>query len=215
MTPVETIVCVHGLWSRGISMLYLKRRLEKEYGYRVLLFDYPSVRQPLDANARRLAEFLAAKGLAESHIVGHSLGGVVTLKMLAGGLSGVSGRIVCLGSPLTGSRTAAVLGRRGWGRKVVGGSLPSGAVEAAASDWAAELCRSRDIGIIAGDVPVGIGRVFARFDEANDGTVAVAETQLAGARDHIVMRVTHSSMLVSRDVADQVAAFLKRGEFLR
>jgi hypothetical protein len=64
-------------------------------------------------------------------------------------------------------------------------------------------------------VPIGLGQYVAEFDEDNDGTVAVSETQLKGARDHLIMPVSHSGMLVSPDVVDQAAAFLKRGEFLR
>jgi hypothetical protein len=57
--------------------------------------------------------------------------------------------------------------------------------------------------------------LVANFDEDNDGTIGVSETRLDGARDHLVMPVSHKGMLVSADVADQAAAFIKRGEFLR
>ncbi|NIN37578.1 MAG: alpha/beta hydrolase, partial [Gammaproteobacteria bacterium] len=76
-------------------------------------------------------------------------------------------------------------------------------------------CEERDIGVIAGTVPLGFGKLVADFDEPNDGTIAVSETRLKGARDHLVMAVSHKGMLVSPDVADQAAAFLRRGEFLR
>ena len=49
----------------------------------------------------------------------------------------------------------------------------------------------------------------------DDGTVAVAETRLDGARDHIIMPTTHTGMLISRNVAEQIGSFLRRGEFLR
>ena len=85
----------------------------------------------------------------------------------------------------------------------------------AANEWATEVCRRRDVGVVAGSVPVGLGRVAGRFDGPSDGTVAVAETELEGARDHIVLPVSHTSMMIYRQVADQAGAFLKRGEFLR
>ena len=34
-------------------------------------------------------------------------------------------------------------------------------------------------------------------------------------KDHLVLPVSHKGMLISRDVVDQTAAFLQRGEFLR
>ena len=69
--------------------------------------------------------------------------------------------------------------------------------------------------VIAGNMPVGIGHITGKFGEPNDGTVAVSETQLDGAKDHLVMVVTHMGLTTSRNVADQIGSFLRRGEFLR
>jgi hypothetical protein len=48
---IDTVICLHGFWSHGAGMFLIKRRLEKEYGLRVMLFSYPSVRGTLDENA--------------------------------------------------------------------------------------------------------------------------------------------------------------------
>ena len=72
-----------------------------------------------------------------------------------------------------------------------------------------------DVGVIAGDAPYGVGHLFADFEGPSDGTVAVAETELDGQADHIVKGLSHNGLVRSRRAADQVAAFLKRGEFLR
>jgi hypothetical protein len=125
------------------------------------------------------------------------------------------GRLVCLGSPLAGSRAADFLSQQDWAEPILGHSLATGVINKPASDWAMDVCAQREIGIIAGNVPIGLGQYVAEFDEDNDGTIAVSETQLEGARDHLTMPVSHKGMLVSPDVVDQAAAFLKRGEFLR
>ena len=65
------------------------------------------------------------------------------------------------------------------------------------------------------DRSVGLGKLFATFAGENDGTVAVAETRLPGLKDHLCLRTNHTGMVFSREVAEQTAAFLKRGEFLR
>jgi pimeloyl-ACP methyl ester carboxylesterase len=215
MTTIDTVVCVHGVRSFGVSMYLVKRRLEKEHGMRVLLFNYPSVRGTLDENAAELADFVHSEGLEATHLIGHSLGGVIALRMLAQDDAAVPGRLVCLGAPLTGSRTAEFLSRKDWGQQVLGHSLRTGVVREAANEWGSHVCAKRDVGIIAGTLPMGVGKLFANFDGESDGTVAVSETHLDGAKDHICMRVSHSGLLVSSDVADQAAAFLKRGEFLR
>ncbi len=215
MTPIDTVVCVHGLWSRGAGMYLIKRRLEREYGFRVLLFDYPSVRGTLDENAARLARFILEQDLEATHILAHSLGGVIGLRMLATEPDAVPGRIVCAGSPLTGSRAAEFLIRQDWAEPIIGNTLKPGVVHASANEWASHVCKRREVGIIAGTVRVGLGQFVADVEEPNDGTVAVSETRLEGARDHICLPVSHYSMLLAPAVADQAAAFFKRGEFLR
>jgi len=196
-------------------MFLIKRRLEREYGMRALLFSYQSVRRSLDQNAAALADFIDEHDLAGVHIIGHSLGGVVALRMLANDSGSVPGRVVCLGSPLCGSRAAKVLSRQDWAEAILGQSMITGVINEAANEWASHVCETREIGIIAGTVPLGFGQLVADFDEPNDGTIAVSETRLEGATDHLVMDVSHKGMLVSNDVTDQAVAFLRRGEFLR
>lgn len=215
MSTINNVVCVHGFWSHGAGMLLIKKRLENEYGLRVLLFSYPSVRGSLDANAAALSRFIHERCLDGTHIIGHSLGGVIALRMLANNQDAAPGRLVCLGSPLSGSRAADFLSQQNWAEPILGRSLKTGVVHTAAIEWGNHVCEKREVGIIAGTVPLGFGQLVASFDEPNDGTVAVSETRLAGARDHLIMAVSHKGMLVSNAVVDQTAAFLKRGEFLR
>ncbi len=215
MKSIDTVICVHGFWSHGAGMYLIKRRLENEYGMRALLFSYPSVRGTLDENAAALATFIENEGMSGAHIVGHSLGGVVALRMLANHADAPPGRVVCLGSPLTGSRAANFLDTQDWAEPIIGHSLPKGVIHEPASGWAQDVCATREVGVIAGNASIGLAQFVAEFEEDNDGTVAVSETQLQGVRDHLVMSVSHNGMLLSGRVVDQAAAFLKRGEFLR
>ena len=215
MNDIKNVVCTHGIYSHSVGMMLIKRRLEREYGLRVFRFNYKSVRGTLDENAAALADFIHAHGLESTHLIGHSLGGVIALRMLANDPKAVPGRLVCLGSPLCGSRAAAFMSERQWAEPMIGHSVRAGVIHQAANEWGSHVCRSRDIGVIAGTVPMGLGMLFAKFDEPNDGTIALSETRLDGARDHLVLDVSHKGLLVSKDVIDQAAAFLKRGEFLR
>ncbi|MFQ6006878.1 MAG: esterase/lipase family protein [Woeseia sp.] len=215
MSTVRTVVCLHGVWMPGAVMTFVKRRLESEYRYRAHLFSYPSIRDSLDENARLLAGYLADNGFDRVHLIGHSLGGVVALRMLALEPDAPVDRVVCLGSPLCGSRAASHLNQRDWGNTILGRSVTGGVVDEAANQWARDVCATRDVGVIAGTVPVGVGRLLTTFDDDNDGTVAVSETRLPGVKDHLCMPVNHKGLVLSRDVIDQAAAFLRRGEFLR
>ena len=69
------------------------------------------------------------------------------------------------------------------------------------------------LGIIAGSQPLGVGQLLANFNEDNDGTVAVSETRMPGATDHIVLPVSHLGMLVSARVAHETGLFLTQGRF--
>ena len=211
----ETVVFVHGIWMPGAEMWFLKRHLRSEHGLNGRLFSYPSVRGTLNDNARRLADFVIGTGIPTVHLVGHSLGGVVALRALATVADMPPGRLVCLGSPLDGSRAAGHLNERHWGHKILGRSITAGVINEAASTWASDVVAEREIGVIAGTVSVGLGKLFTTFDGDNDGTVAVAETRLPGLRDHICLPANHTGLVFSKEVAEQTAAFIKRGEFLR
>ena len=207
------MICVHGLWMPGEEMLFVKRQLQKKYGWDSELFSYPSVRGTLDDNAELLAEFVAQFPGRKVHLVGHSLGGVVALRLLSLCPETIDGRVVCMGSPLRGSRTAAMLHKSDWMSQLLGRTISDGVVGQAAAEWATEATGKCEVGSIAGTLSVGMGRLVANFDEPNDGTVAVDETRLPGLRDHICMPVSHSGMVLSADVVEQIVAFLKTGRF--
>lgn len=213
LSDTRRIVCLHGIWMPGAGMLFVKHRLHTEHRYDVELFSYAPVTETLNDVASRLAGVVADGPAA--HLVGYSLGGVVALRMLASYGDAQVHRVVCLGSPLCGSRAAFRLNQLDWGNQILGRTVNDGVLDDAAHRWAKGVAESHEVGVIAGSAPIGIGRFVAGFDEPNDGTVAVAETRLPGARDHLVLPVSHKGILISRDVVDQTAAFLRRGEFLR
>jgi pimeloyl-ACP methyl ester carboxylesterase len=207
---MTAVVAVHGLWMRGTVMKILLRHMER-HGFEVHAFNYPSIRDDLDANAARLAAFVARVPGDTVHLLGHSLGCVVIVAMLERHALERPGRIVCLGPPFGGSVTAERVARLPGGERVIGrslrGLLTRGGFAAAAA--------GHDIGIIAGRMPIGLGRLFGHFAGPNDGMVAVAETKLEGAVDHIVLPVAHTSLLWSPSVARQVVHFLRVGRFDR
>jgi len=163
------------------------------------------------ANALKLAQFLAQIPADTLHLVGHSLGGLVILKLFEIAPPTALGRIVLLGSPVCGSRVAQRLADLPYGKKILGLTVDDELLKPRLRRWEA----ARDLGVIAGDVGLGLGRLVGRFAEPNDGTVAVSETYLEGAADHWVGRASHSGMLFSAAVARQAAAFLRSGRFER
>jgi pimeloyl-ACP methyl ester carboxylesterase len=205
---VISVVTVHGLWMRGASMAGLRRRLEP-HGFAFHDFGYPSVTGSLDANVAALAAFVDGVPGDTVHLVGHSLGGVLICALLERRLPARLGRVVCLGSPLKGSRTAARLVRWPGGKRLIGRCLAEVNTRGGFATWRA----GAEVGSIAGRIPLGVGRLLGPFPEPNDGTVAVAETAIAGLADHVVLPVSHVALLWSAAVAAQTEHFLLHGRF--
>jgi pimeloyl-ACP methyl ester carboxylesterase len=201
------VVVTHGVWFPGTETWPLRRSLHTA-GYDVRLFRYHSVAASLEANAARLAEFVARTAKEGVHLVGHSLGGVVILEALARHRI-ACGRVVCLGSPLVGSGTAAAVAAWPSGRRIIGKCLDE--LLARGGIGSAQL--RTEIGVIAGSRSFGVGRFIASLARPNDGTVTVAETRLPGATDHIVLPVSHYGMLWSATVVEQIRWFLTDGKF--
>lgn len=204
---METIILIHGLWMPDIVLLPHQRWLAKR-GFAVRRFSYPSMRRGLLQNARALSQFVASTDGGSIHLVGHSLGGLVALTMLAQYRDPRVRRVVLMGSPCMGSHCASVLLRTPRLAGIVGRSL---------KEWLAlprpHLPEPAEIGVLSGSRSLGLGRLIPGLPRPNDGVVSVMETRLPEARDFITLPVSHAQMLVSPACADQVAAFLGSGSF--
>jgi pimeloyl-ACP methyl ester carboxylesterase len=205
---VISVVTVHGLWMRDTAMAVLQRRLAPR-GFEFHAFTYRSITSSLSDCTAALTEYVTRVPGDTVHLVGHSLGGVLICSMLAARLPARVGRVVCLGSPLRGSRTAARLSRWPGGHRLIGRCLGDVNACGGFSAWRSGV----EVGSIAGRLPFGVGRLFGPFPEPNDGTVAVEETVIAGLTDHIVLPVSHVALLWSTRVAAQVEHFLEHGRF--
>jgi pimeloyl-ACP methyl ester carboxylesterase len=216
---LTVVVYVHGLWLKGGESFLLRRRLSRALDAESRVFPYASVGMGVADSARALGRYLQAINADTLHLVAHSMGGLVILKLFElsllphDPLAGVvqvlpPGRIVLTGSPVRGSRSAQRLVRLPFGRALLG---------CAASDLLASReprwQGGRDLGVIAGDLAVGLGRLLGRVGAPNDGTVWLEETDLPGASDHLRVHVSHSGLVFSSEVARQAAAFLKDGQF--
>ena len=201
----ETAVLVHGLWMTGVELLPLGRRLRRQ-GFASRLFHYAPTRAPPEAHAARLATFTERLGPGPVHWVAHSYGGLVALHCLALRRPLPPGRVLLIASPVQGSAPARRLAGCSLTRPVFGQALERGLLGGAPGPTG-----EREVAMIAGDRALGFGWLIAGFEGPHDGTVAVAETQLPGATDRIVLEHSHFGLVFSADVADAVARFLRTG----
>jgi pimeloyl-ACP methyl ester carboxylesterase len=204
-------ILVHGLWMSGLELALIRRRLEMDGSLRTLSFTYPTIVGSMSDHVRRLIECARAHKAERLHFIGHSLGGLVILRALQVTAELPPGRAVLLGSPLQGSRTAQKFARLPFGRALLGGAIAEECLDWSPREWSGR----RDVGVIAGSVGLGLGRLLADLEDAHDGTVMVEETRLPGAKDHLVVATSHTGLVWSAEVAEQTRHFLDHGAFRR
>jgi pimeloyl-ACP methyl ester carboxylesterase len=210
MAGMGHVVFVHGLLMTGRESLVLRRRLERHFGFRVHRFRYRTVTSTMAEVTYKLWRFVHELQVPRVHFVGHSLGGLVIYRFLERYPRESVGRVVFMGTPCRPSRAAISLNQHSrLAAALMSHSAAQELLRARERRWTLE----RDLGIIAGTTRVGMGQLVARFNEASDGTVAVSETELPGATEHIVLPVSHLGMLMSARVARETGLFLREGHF--
>jgi pimeloyl-ACP methyl ester carboxylesterase len=200
---IDRVLLLHGLWMRPASLAVLARRLSQA-GFAPELIGYASVR---GGPALAIRDIERAVRRGPCHVVAHSLGGLVTLAALEQQPALPIQRVVCLGSPLCGSAAADGLAKL----PVIGASL--GRSRELLRDGCRPWRGRAQVGMVAGNRPLGLGQVLGRFGGDSDGTVAVAETRLAGLADHVVVPASHTGLVFSPVAARQAVAFLRDGRF--
>lgn len=210
-----TVVFLHGLARTHRSLGRLRRAVDRA-GYPTWARSYPSRRLRLE----ELADWVAAAvredvGDRELFGVTHSLGGVL-VRYLAQRLPWRGA--VMLAPPNRGSRVAAAFKDNPLFRWYFG---PAGQQVQRPAGWPAP---PSPFGVIAGTTrvsavapPSWLTHALALFppDEPSDGTVAVAETRLAGMADFACVAASHAWIANHPDVPALVLGFLEHGRFPR
>lgn len=201
------VVLVHGLWMRGPDMLLLRYRLRR-CGFVTYQFSYPTTRCTVEEAAQLLQRFIAKLPETTLHFVAHSLGGLVVQRLFTRHPAQRPGRVVTLGTPYQGCIAARRLADFRAGRFLLGNSFQQGLADQS-RHWTAPQA----LGVIAGDLSIGGGRLLGGLTSANDGTVAVDEARIPGASDQRIVHVSHMGLLLSPQVARLTCGFLRSGTF--
>ncbi len=164
-------------------------------------------------NAQALAKFLSELRADTLHLVGHSLGGLVILKLFENG----RGRATAAGTHRAPGLAAerqprgAESGASAVRQDIMGRGVHEELLTERQRRWTGQ----RELGVIAGSVGIGLGRLVGVHGAPSDGTIFVEETRLPGISQHLVLRVSHTALPFSSTVARQTAAFLSDGNFMR
>lgn len=191
----------------GLEFTALRYRVGRA-GFLTRRFHYSSLLHGVDHNARKMGAYLQALPAERLHLVAHSLGGLVTLRMFQQGVTLPPGRVVFLGSPIRGSRAAEYLTQKGLGWSI-GRSGPGGLAEKYEPRWT----EPRELGVVAGTHEFAINPMNFGLVSPHDGMVSLEETRIEGAKDSVTIHSNHTGMLLRRELAVQVTQFLQSGSF--
>lgn len=200
--PYPRVVLVHGLFMGCFAMRYLAKTL-RAAGFEVDCFAYNTVTGSLQSAAERLVSYVH-RDSGRVILVGHSLGGLVSMHASQNLETSRLHSVVLLGCPYQGAAAARVL------RKLTGGRRSR--VAQALADWALLTEKPQapvPVYTLSGTRSAGLGRVVCGFREPNDGTVSVAETYYPGATS-CVLPVSHTGMLFDARAAAQVVSWVRR-----
>jgi pimeloyl-ACP methyl ester carboxylesterase len=210
----EDVVLLHGLGRSARVMRPLALELAAA-GYRVHNIDYPSTRE----TPEEIVEFLHGEisrccaWSGRVNFVTHSLGGVMARAYLAQHPMPQLGRVVMLAPPNHGSEYVDIAGHWRLFQALLGPTATQ--LGTASTSLPNRLPRADfEVGVIAGNGSINpLGE--ALIAGANDGTVSVASTQLAGMRDFIEVNASHTFIMRNAEVARQTLEFLRSGHFAR
>ena len=190
----------------GTELLPLALRLRRK-GYRVSMFWHCTGRLPLEDSARRLWDKATRQREDVLHFVGHSLGGLVVLRMLANHRWDRPGRVVTMETPHAGIGAARRLVKIPGGRRL----LWPGVLAAAECDPIV-IPPDLELGVLAGERSLFFGSAIVP-GEASDTLIGVSETRHPGSHAHVTVSETHAGMLFAGRVAMLIDSFLRTGRF--
>jgi pimeloyl-ACP methyl ester carboxylesterase len=200
------VLLVPGLWMPSMAMALFRARLAKA-GYAAHVFVYRG-RDTVEENISLLQKFILERlGGRAAHFAGHSLGGTLILDALCRHRELRAASVLLLGAPVRGCLAGRRLARHGFGRWMLGHS---------AARWQpceARWPRPEPLGVVAGTLPLGLGRALGALPGENDGVVRVEETTVDGMTARALVREGHSTLIVSPRVVRLAARFFERGSF--
>ena len=202
----EAVVLIHGVWMKGLELLYLRYKLWR-HGYKVYQFRYSSLFKAPAENAEKLYQFISKIDASVIHIVAHSLGGIVVDHLFHNYEIKQSGNVVMIGTPINGSAVAVYLNQKKYLKYLLGKSIVNGLL-GDAPEWNYK----RKVCIIAGSKSLGVGQLLAHkvMRQVNDGTVNLDETCLKRADESHQLAQSHFSLLFSNELVKIVLLFLSK-----
>lgn len=201
------VVLIHGLARTQASMRIMAMRLQQG-GFRTAFARYDSRRMRVDEAVNAVAtQIEKMERTGPVHLVGHSLGGVVALRVKNDRPDLLIHRIVQLGSPNRGSAAARTLSELRLAREFFGPVLSELSLDPGLADNP-----DPDVMAVAGtSMPRWLSQQYG-IRGSNDGLVSVRSAWGWAAGKRLRVESIHGWLPLSARVAQDVVIFLKTGD---
>ena len=208
----EVIILLHGACKTSRHMSHIARSLQ-ELGYRVHNLNYNWRYQ----EAAKITKDILVKvkyierEYKKVHFIGHSLGGLIIRGVLTNYRPANLGRVIQIASPNQGSKLAEKF-KDNWIYKKLYKKVSQDLVPKSEFLKSLEPDIKYELGIIAGDSFNFFIHCLLSFKQ-NDERVAIEETALEDAKDHIIINANHNEIVKSPEALHQIQKFLIDGSF--
>jgi len=210
----ELVILLHGLARTERSMLKLENRLSSS-GYAVVNTTFPSTKHPIEYLSDVVLEGIIQQYYGNPqqkiHFVTHSFGGIIIRFYLKHHTLPNLGRTVMISPPNQGSELVDRLKNTVFFKKFNG---PAGSQLGTDKDSLPLNLGPVDfeLGVISGNRSLNLINSLI-LPGPDDGIVSVEGTKVAGMKDFIVLPQSHTYIMLSEKVINQVIHFLKHGVF--
>lgn len=210
----EYVIILHGILRSSSHMKPVAKLLKKQ-GYQVLNLDYPSTKHKLEELVEITQKNIEKHNIGDKkvHFIGYSMGGLLTRGILNKYRPKNLGKVIQLASPNHGSEVADFLKNNFIYKKFYG---PAGLQLTTKNPLSEKFLGKVDynLGVIAGNSSIDpISSFIIKGDD--DGKVSVKSTKVAGMKDHITVKASHTFFPSNKKVHKQILAFLNTGKFQR
>lgn len=207
----DVVILLHGLWRSLWAMEPMARHLHS-LGYHTVNIPYPSFRKPMEESCSMIQAAIHHHGKTEHpgkiHFVTHSLGGIITRKLLAKIPLQQTGRVVMLAPPNQGSEIVNWLDQCGPLKRTLG---PAGMELGYGCIDAPTLHQDTDAAVIMGKRST-IPFFRTLLDPENDGIVSVESGRIEGMNEFHILDTDHTFIASDPRVKEMTARFLKNGK---
>jgi triacylglycerol lipase len=210
------VILLHGLARSNRSMVKIEESLSSQ-GYKAINVSYPSTKHTIeflvDEILGEIIERYSKISPSKIHFVTHSMGGIIIRYYLKHNKLPDLGRVVMISPPNQGSELVDRMKDTYIFKKING---PAGRQLGTKEDSIPLNLGPVDfeLGVIAGNRSVNPLYSYL-IPGPDDGVVSVERTKVKGMKDFLVLPHSHTFIMQSEAVVEQVIHFLKHGAFKR